>query len=66
MTQLIEIVISPEGQTKLETKGFAGGSCREASRSIEEALGSRLAETTTAEFHSAADISAREHLKPGS
>lgn len=28
----IEVIVSPNGQTKLETKGFAGSQCREASK----------------------------------
>ena len=47
----IEITISPKGETKVETKGFSGGECREASRFIEQALGTRTAETLTAEYH---------------
>lgn len=47
----IEIVISPTGQTRLETKGFAGASCREASQFLEAALGQRTAEQRTAEFY---------------
>jgi hypothetical protein len=53
MTQIIEIIISPDGETKLETKGFAGASCRDASRSIEQALGRQVGEQVTAEFHQA-------------
>ena len=34
----IEITISPKGETKIETKGFTGGSCRKASRNLERAL----------------------------
>lgn len=51
MTQIIEIVISPDGQTKLESKGFAGATCRDASRFIEQALGQQVREQLTAEFH---------------
>ena len=47
----IEITVSPRGETKVETKGFTGGACREASRFVEQALGTRSAETLTAEFH---------------
>ena len=47
----IEITVSPTGATKVETKGFTGGECREASRFVEQALGTRSAETLTAEFH---------------
>ena len=51
MTQLIEVIVSPTGETKLETKGFAGASCRDASRFIESALGQSTHEQLTAEFH---------------
>ena len=37
----IEITVSPKGDTKVETKGFSGTECRQASRFIEEALGQR-------------------------
>ena len=49
--KLIEIMVSPSGVTTVKTQGFAGSSCRDASRFIEEALGERLHETFTAEFH---------------
>ena len=47
----IEITVSPKGETKVETKGFTGAECREASRFIEQALGKRVGETMTAEFY---------------
>jgi len=54
MTRIIEITISPTGQTRLETKGFTGSSCRKASKFLEQALGERLSEQLTAEYHQAA------------
>ena len=50
----IEITVSPTGETQVQTKGFIGGECREASRFVEEALGQRVGETLTTEFHQAA------------
>ena len=47
----IEITVEPKGETKVETKGFSGAECRQASRFIEEALGRPTAEQRTAEFH---------------
>jgi hypothetical protein len=47
----IEITVDPKGATKIETKGFTGGECREASRFVEQALGARTAEALTAEFY---------------
>ncbi len=32
----IRLIISPQGQTRLETRGFAGASCREASAFLEQ------------------------------
>lgn len=56
-TKTIEIIVSPAGETRVETKGFAGPSCREASRFIEETLGKPGGETLTAEFHQQASSS---------
>ena len=56
MNKTIEITISPKGETSVKTKGFAGSSCRDASKFIEQALGQRTSETLTAEFHQAQPI----------
>ena len=47
----IEIIVTPTGETTVQTKGFAGASCREASKFIEQALGQVCDETLTGEFH---------------
>jgi hypothetical protein len=47
----IEIIVAPDGKTTVQTKGFQGSSCREGSRFLEQALGCRLNEQLTAEFH---------------
>ena len=47
----IEIVVDKDGRVTVETKGFAGASCREASRFVEEALGAPSSERMTAEFY---------------
>jgi len=51
MMKTIEVVITTDGQTQLETKGFAGSSCQEASRFLEAALGGRIQEQFTADFY---------------
>jgi hypothetical protein len=48
---IIEIVVSSRGETRLQTKGFAGAACREASKFIEDGLGQRAGEELTSEFH---------------
>ena len=47
----IEIIVSPTGQTHVETRGFTGSSCREASEFLEKALGERTSEQLTPEFY---------------
>jgi hypothetical protein len=47
----IEIIVSPTGQTRVQTRGFTGSACQDASRLIEQALGQRTQETLTPEYH---------------
>ncbi len=51
MSKVIEIIVSPKGETRVETKGFAGNECQQASEFIEQALGQRSGEQLTAEFY---------------
>ena len=48
--KIIELIVSPTGQTRIETKGFSGSSCQVATRELEKALGIRESEQLTAEF----------------
>ncbi len=58
----IEITVGPKGETTVRTQGFSGGECREASRFVEQALGTRSAETLTAEFYQGQAIERRLDL----
>jgi hypothetical protein len=49
--RIIEITVDIKGHSKVETRGFTGGECREASKFIEQALGERTDEKLTAEFY---------------
>ena len=51
MSKTIEIVVTPTGQTQVQTRGFVGSECRAASQFIEQVLGERTGEQLTAEFH---------------
>lgn len=55
MSKTIEIIIAPNGQSRVETKGFVGSECRGASRFIERALGQQTDEILKAEFHQSAE-----------
>ncbi len=51
MNQIIELIITPQGETRLETKGFQGVTCQQASRFLEQALGVVADQRLTGEFH---------------
>lgn len=51
MLQTIEVTVSPKGETHLETKGFQGKACQEATRELEAALGLSSAEELKPEFY---------------
>ena len=54
MSKIIEIIVAPNGQSRVETDGFVGSECRDASRFIEKALGQQIDEVLKPEFHQAA------------
>ncbi len=56
MKKVIEITISPTGETTVETKGFTGSECRDASRFVEQTLGQRTAEQLTGEFYQSEQV----------
>ena len=59
----IEIIVSPTGQSRVETKGFTGTECRDASRFIEQAIGQQTSEILKAEFHQS--VAAQQPVQQG-
>jgi hypothetical protein len=51
MPRIIEVIVSPKGETSVQTKGYAGADCLQASKFLEEALGLAAAERKTAEYY---------------
>ena len=51
MPRIIEVVVSPKGETTVQTKGYAGGDCLQASKFLEQSLGVVAADRKTPEFH---------------
>ena len=51
MKKIIWVIVGPKGETRIETKGFTGSECREASKFLEQALGQPASEQLTAEFY---------------
>jgi hypothetical protein len=63
LSKIIEIIIAPNGQSRVETKGFIGSECRQASQFIERALGQQSDELLKAEFHQTA--TSQQQVKEG-
>ncbi len=61
MKRVIEVVVSPAGETTVQTRGYAGSGCIEASRFLEEALGVPASERKTAEFYQ--EATAEQHTQ---
>jgi len=59
----IEITVSPEGATSIKTSGFTGGSCRDATRDLERALGVSGRESLLPEFYGQTNTA--EQLRQG-
>lgn len=49
--KIIEILVSPTGETTVQTKGYVGAECQQASKFLEQALGAVTAERKTSEFY---------------
>jgi hypothetical protein len=50
----IIVTIAPDGATSVETQGFKGKACQDATRQIEQALGAVVSEKKTSEFYQTA------------
>jgi hypothetical protein len=50
MNRIIEVLIAPNGETTIQTKGYAGSACQAASQFL-EALGIVIADRPTSEFY---------------
>ena len=50
MPRIIEVVVSPQGETTIQTKGYTGAGCLQASQFLEQALGVASADRKTTEF----------------
>ena len=61
----IEVIIDSSGNSRVETKGFAGSDCMEASRSIERALGTAGHATTTPEYFHATSTQKQANAQNG-
>jgi hypothetical protein len=61
MSRIIEVTVSPTGETRIQTKGYAGSDCLQASIFLEQALGMKTSDTKTAEYYEQA--STDQHIE---
>jgi hypothetical protein len=61
MARIIEVTVTPKGETTVQTKGYQGSDCLKASRFLEEALGVTTADHKSAEFYDA--VPAEQQLR---
>lgn len=61
--QTIEITVDPKGGTRIQTRGFAGPACRDATKVLERALGTVESDTPTAEMYQTQSASARSEVQ---
>jgi hypothetical protein len=54
MGRLIEVTVSPTGETTVQTKGYTGTDCLQASKLLELALGVVTSDRKTAELYTSA------------
>lgn len=54
MPRVIEVIVSPKGETTIKTRGYTGADCVAASKFMEQALGVVASEQRTAEFYESA------------
>ena len=51
MAKIIEVTVSLKGETTVQTKGYTGSDCLQASKFLEQSLGISTAEQKTGEFY---------------
>ena len=59
----IEIIVTTDGNTTVQTKGLTGGSCLDASRFLEQALGRAISDRRTADFYQTADVQQQQQQR---
>ncbi len=51
MPRVIEVTVSPQGETTIQTKGYSGTDCLKATKFLEQALGVTIGDRKTTEYH---------------
>lgn len=63
--QTVEVEIDMDGKVTIQTAGFSGASCLQATKALESVLGTVTDDTKTPEFHQAASQSQPQQARAG-
>jgi hypothetical protein len=63
--QTVEVEIDVNGKVVIQTAGFQGASCLQATKTLEAVLGTVTEDAKTREFHQAAGQSQSQQAKAG-
>jgi hypothetical protein len=58
--RIIEVTVSPTGETTIQTKGYAGSDCLRATKALEQALGVTTNDRKTSEYYQLAPTEQRQ------
>jgi len=61
MSRVIEVTVSSKGEVTVQTKGYNGTECIQASKFIEQALGITRSDHKTAEYYQSQP--AQQHIR---
>jgi hypothetical protein len=61
MARIIEVTVSATGESTIQTKGYGGDACLNASRFLEQALGIASSDRKTAEFYQS--VPSEQHIR---
>jgi hypothetical protein len=53
---VIEVIITPTGETIIQPRGFSGPTCQQATQALEQALGVVAQRQPTAEAYQSTDV----------
>ena len=59
----IDVIVTPDGETTVQARGFAGAFCRDATRQLQQALGEVTSERLTAEFYLSQSTEQKNHAQ---
>ena len=51
MSRIIEVIVSPQGELTVQTKGYLGSECLQASKFLEQTLGVATTDHKTGDYY---------------